>query len=100
MIEIKQFNHASLKITFAAQFNKINQEEEVSFRLQVAEHSEVTVFLNGIKKVYTGLVDCKFKYVEGGVRRSYDRIDSTRAHPVEVESCCLQMFEFKHKAKT
>jgi hypothetical protein len=48
MIEIKQFNHSSLIITFAAQFDKINQEEEVLFRLQVAEHSEVTVFLNGI----------------------------------------------------
>ena len=44
-------------------------------------------------------MDCNFKYVEGGVRRSYDRLISTRAYPLEVESCCLQTFEFKHQAK-
>jgi len=58
--ELKQWNHSSLNITFVAAFATAAPSEVVTFRLQVAEFSEVRLFINGVQKTYTGLVKCNF----------------------------------------
>lgn len=72
--EIKQFNHASINITWTAEFGTAAAQEELTFRLQAAEFSEVSLYINGQRKVYTGLIHCHLKYVDAGVRRSYDKL--------------------------
>lgn len=99
MLELKQWNHSSINITFVAEFNTTADQELMTFTLRVAEFSEVRLFLNGVLMTYTGLVKCNLNYVDSGSRRSYDRLQSTRSFPVEVESCCNQAFQFTKTVK-
>ena len=72
-------NHFSLNITFFTTFPIEGDFEELTLELYTAEYTNTTMFINGVKMIDTGFVECH-SVVWGDNLGYYN----------ETESCCIK----------